>query len=165
MRLKGSTGLLAVLAAVTVMAGSPAPAAAENPNLTASDRGPCRDPWINYAYRTQHNRSPVGQGDAGECNIYLYAAGRWQNYDELRNSVNSWVRTTSNAGQAMKSVGSVFTLVDRKSGGQLRAVVRALDKAGVGRMFDMMGQAVRSFGLMSTDRQTDLGGGTTLIVR
>jgi hypothetical protein len=107
----------------------------------------------------------VGQGDAGECNIYLYSAGRWQNYDELRNSVNSWVRTTSNAGQAMKSVGSVFTLVDRKSGGQLRAVVRALDKAGVGRMFDMMGQAVRTFGLMSTDRQTDLGGGTTLIVR
>jgi hypothetical protein len=134
---------------------------AENPNLTQADRGPCRDPWINYAYRTQWNRQPVGAGDAGECVIYLYVGGHWQNYDQLRDGVGRFVRATQNAGQYMQGFGGVFRLVSRQTGGVFNALIRA-----GAQVYNMMGQPQppNNYSLQGAGRQQDLGGGSVLIV-
>ena len=150
----------AALAAVALASVITAvPAAAETPNVTAADRGPCRDPWINYAYRTQFSRQPVGQGDAGECNIYLYAGGAWQNYDQLRDGVKSFVSATANAGASVQSVGSIFQLVNRATGGRLNVLVRTASRG----MFDLNGAPKKTYRLLTTDRQVDLGNGSTLV--
>jgi hypothetical protein len=151
---RAALGALAVVSMATAL-----PAAAETPSVTAADRGPCRDPWINYAYRTQFSRQPVGRGDAGECSIYLYAGGAWQNYDQLRDGVKSFVGATSNAGASIQSVGSIFQFVNRATGGRLNVFIRTAS----GGLFDVNGAPKKTYRLLATDKQVDLGNGSTLI--
>lgn len=161
MKMRVSKAVVGAVAVAGMLSAFPVTAIAETPNLTAADRrGPCRDPWINYAYRTQIKRTPVGRADAGECNIYLYAGGAWQNYDQLRDGVNSFVRGTSNVGATVQAVGALFAFVNRATGGRLDVIIRTATKG----MFDINGSPRKTYRLLSTDRQVDLGGGSTLIV-
>jgi hypothetical protein len=121
--------------------------------------GPCRDPWINYAYRTQFKRQPVGRGDAGECSIYLYAGGAWQNYDQLRDSVRGFVQATSNVGASVQAFSGLFAFVNRATGGKVDVLIRS----ATGGMFDVNGQPKRTYRLLSADRQVNLGA-TTLYI-
>lgn len=79
-RILAGAGVLAVaLAAV----GDTTAAAQQNPTVGAADRSPCRDPWINIAYRRFQRRAPRGSGERGECNIHLYGGGSWNSFAQL----------------------------------------------------------------------------------
>ncbi|MDZ8084798.1 MAG: hypothetical protein RMY16_04250 [Nostoc sp. DedQUE12b] len=49
--------------------------------------GVCNDPWVTGAVSQVAKRSPLGQGNRGECNIRLYGNGRWSNFPDLLNKV------------------------------------------------------------------------------
>lgn len=156
--------ILSACIAGSTLAAMAVPAAAETPNLTAADRAPCRDPWINYAYRTQFNRQPIGRADMGECTIQLYASGKWNSYDELRNSVVSFQRGLQSNGLNVQLLNGVYQVM--KSAGIANVLFQFFDRSGVGRMINVMGQAINSgYSLQSTDKRVDLGGGTTMIIR
>lgn len=153
---------LAVLSSVAVVGLmlTSAPAAAEMPALQAGDNSPCTDPWINYAYRTQINRKPIGTGGAGECNIYLYNGGAWQNYDQLRDGVQRFANLTKAAGLIVRGLGPFFAIVNKVTGGKLNAAIRN----GSGKVFDINGQPQGGYRLLANAKQMDLGQGSTLIV-
>lgn len=148
-------------AVALIVAGAAAPALAEVPNLTAGDRaGPCRDPWLNYAYRTTVHRAPVGSGDKGECLIYLYAAGRWQNYDQLRDGVSQFVNTTANAGMVVQQLSGLFSFVNRVTGGRLNALIETT----AGQVVDLQGAPRPKYHLLEVKKRVLLSAGTTIVV-
>ena len=70
----------------------------------------CRDPWINQAYR-ELGRTPVGQGEAGVCNIKLYNNGTWGAYPELKGYVQQYINSGITTGYLMLPNGnSAFAL-------------------------------------------------------
>ncbi len=154
------TLIAAALLATSLSVSVGGVALAQNPVTTAADRGPCRDPWINYAYRVNHKRQPVGRADMGECNIYLYAGGAWQNYGQLSAAVDGFVGATGNAGAAVQAFGNVFSLVDKLTGGRLRMQVKTATK-----QLDINGTPVYS--LLSTAdgaKSYAPSSGTTLLI-
>lgn len=113
---------LPLFAAAIFLTAFSATANAQNPVLTAEDNGPCRDKWINYAYRTELRRKPVGSGDRGECLIGLYKAGNWRNYAELKDAVRSWDTTRRARSLIVKLVNAKYVLA--RSGREVIAYVR-----------------------------------------
>lgn len=72
-----------LMGTVTVLTGE---ARQYTPSQADSDnyRGkPCKDPWINIAYRLADNSSPQGVGTRGACDINRYNRGSWPNYQVL----------------------------------------------------------------------------------
>lgn len=69
-----------VAVAVTGTAGDAAAA-------SANEQGPCRDPWINRAFREVTGRRPSGSGDSGECAPGNYGRGQWSSYEDLQNKI------------------------------------------------------------------------------
>jgi len=65
----------------------------------------CRDPWINQAYR-ELGKTPVGQGEAGQCNIKLYNNGTWGPYSELKGYVQQFLGSGITTGYAMLPNGN-----------------------------------------------------------
>ena len=158
-----------VFAVVAVAAVSVFPTAAEaqQPDLKVKHMGPCRDPWINYAYMERLGRNPIGkknpaangaQNDFGECNCNLYAGCNWSSYQQLEQGVVAWNGYTKRARVAAKNVGGVFKLIDNLGQG---TPVNAVIRNASGGIFDFMGNALRSYGLMSANAET-LGNGTTI---
>ena len=157
------------LASILLMFFVLAPSAnAQYPPKTAADDGPCRDPYINYAFRTELNRKPIGRGNAGECNIYLYKAGSWNNYTELRSAVKSYDAARQRLGISVSFMNGVYKMV--KQNKQLEAQLRAV--AGpITKVFDLMGNMINQFktgqySLQAADgEKVDLGGGSTLVIK
>lgn len=54
--------------------------------------GVCRDPWVTRAVNEVTGRTPKGYGELGECNMYLYGKGSWQNYPDLLTKVRTRLR-------------------------------------------------------------------------
>ncbi|CAA9291159.1 MAG: hypothetical protein AVDCRST_MAG77-4741 [uncultured Chloroflexi bacterium] len=52
------------------------------PAVMSQPVGPCRELWINWAFKDVFGRDPVGAGDVGECNPQRYG-GQWASFDEL----------------------------------------------------------------------------------
>ena len=52
-------------------------------------KGPCRDPWISWAYQdaSGSGTEAMGFGDFAQCNPKWYNNGSWNNYTELYNAV------------------------------------------------------------------------------
>ncbi len=75
----------------------------------------CRDPWINQAYR-ELGRTPVGQGEAGVCNIKLYNNGTWGAYPELKGYVQQFLASGIKVGYAMVDGGNSVMAVRTTDG-------------------------------------------------
>jgi hypothetical protein len=143
-------------------------AMAQTPNLNSQDNGPCTDKWINYAYRTELNRAPVGRGGAGECNIYLYKAGSWNNYGELRSAVVTWNAIRQRSGIDIRTVNSVYKLFkqNRQVEAQLKAVAGSLT-----RILDLMGNVINQYktgdrSLLDTgSERIEIGNGTSVLIK
>jgi hypothetical protein len=54
---------------------------------TDSGYGVCRDPWVTGAIGEVMGRPPYGSGEDGECNIYRYGDGHWDDYPDLVDKV------------------------------------------------------------------------------
>lgn len=63
-------------------------------------RGPCRDPWISWAYLdlTAGIYDAVGFGDYGQCNPKWYNNGSWSSYTDLYNAVKEYRSSLSQNG-------------------------------------------------------------------
>ncbi len=72
----------------------------------------CSDPWVDSAIRQakQNMSLPMGCGNCGECNIYLYNGGHWTSYSQLTGYVNSFFRTLGNNRLEFKFNGRTFLL-------------------------------------------------------
>lgn len=79
----------------------------------------CRDPWIGQIYQQLYNRKPVGQGNVGECNIYLYNNGSWGSRDELMGYIKQVQQTGLRVGVAPLGANTVMAVAQ---GNQIFAV-------------------------------------------
>lgn len=86
----------------------------------------CRDPWINDIYQQVYNRRPVGQGEAGECNIHLYNNGTWGSRDELLGYIKQVQQSGLRVGVAPLGSNMVMAVAQ---GNQIFAV-SVLDAGG-----------------------------------
>jgi hypothetical protein len=141
---------------------------AQTPVLTPQDNGPCTDKWINYAYRTELRRTPVGRAGGGECNIYLYKAGSWNNYGELKNAVNGWNGIRQRTGLDVKNVNAVYKLVRRNQ--TLNATLKSV-VGPVSKVVDIMGNILSQFrtGAYSVQdagtERIDIGSGSSVLIK
>jgi hypothetical protein len=157
--------VLALFAVVgVVVAGD---AAAQTPALKVKHYGPCRDPWINYAYMEKVGRNPIGaknpsanhaKNDFGECNCNLYAGCAWNSYQQLETGVVSWNNYTRQGRVIVRQVGNAFQIF--KGNSPATAVIRN----AAGQMFDIMGKMLGGYSLMSANAQ-DLGNGTKVEIK
>jgi hypothetical protein len=141
---------------------------AQTPVLTPQDNGPCTDKWINYAYRTELRRTPVGRARGGECNIYLYKAGSWNNYGELKNAVIGWNGIRQRSGFDVKNVDGIYKIIRRNR--TLDATLKAV--AGpVTKVVDLMGTILAQFNtgqrslLDAGSERIDIGSGSSVLIR
>ncbi|QKG55702.1 hypothetical protein GKZ68_03025 [Hymenobacter sp. BRD128] len=86
----------------------------------------CRDPWIGQLYQQLYNRQPVGQGEAGECNIHLYNNGTWGSRDELMGYIKQVQQSGLRVGVAPLGSNTVMAVAQ---GNQIFAV-SVLDAGG-----------------------------------
>lgn len=142
---------------------------AQSPQLQVKHQGPCRDPWINYAYAEKVGRSPVGaknpQGthakqDLGECNCNLYAGCAWVSYSQLEQGVVSWNNYTREAHVVARNSGGVFRLVRLTDNATVGTVIRNT----AGQLYDFMGVPLGGHVLLSSNTK-DLGNGTKIELR
>lgn len=77
---------------------------------------PCRDPWINLAFRDSGGGQPVGAGDLGECNPALYNGGSWNSYQQLVNAVRTARQSLANQGLAWKYLKNMDNPNDIRAG-------------------------------------------------
>lgn len=141
---------------------------AQTPTLTPQDNGPCNDKWINYAYRTELKRVPVGRGGAGECNIYLYHAGSWNNYGELKNAVVMWNGIRQRTGIDVRTVNAVYKIFrqNRQLETQLKAVAGPIT-----RILDLMGNVLSQYktgdrSLMDVgSERIEIGNGSSVLIK
>ncbi len=63
-------------------------------------QGPCRDPWISWAYidASAGTAAATGFGDTAQCNPRWYNNGSWSSYIELYNAVRDYRNSLYNAG-------------------------------------------------------------------
>jgi hypothetical protein len=141
---------------------------AQTPVLTPQDNGPCTDKWINYAYRTELRRAPVGRAGGGECNIYLYKAGRWNNYSELKSGVIAWNGIRQRSGIDVRTVNAVYKLFRQNRA--LEATLKAVS-GPISKVVDLMGNVLSQFNTgqrslldVGTER-IDIGNGSTVLIK
>lgn len=58
--------------------------------VQAAQAGSCRDPWVTQAITEVTGRQPNGNYESGECNIYNFNGGSWNNYTELKRYVRGY---------------------------------------------------------------------------
>lgn len=56
---------------------------AVNKSVNSYTEGVCRDPWITRAVSQVMKRPPKGKGELGECDMYYYGGGSWNDYNQL----------------------------------------------------------------------------------
>lgn len=120
---------LAFLTLCAALCLSAAAQAQGNPSQQDTERyrgKPCRDPWINLAFRDSGGAQPVGAGDLGECSPALYNGGSWSSYAELLGAVRGARSAVAGQGLAWKFVQNADNKSDVRvgliSGGNVIAV-------------------------------------------
>ncbi len=89
--------------AALLLTGAPALAQMQ-PTQAQTDQmrrqGPCRDPWISWAYvdASSGTEDAKGFSDAAQCNPRWYNNGSWSSYTELYNAVKDYRNSLYNAG-------------------------------------------------------------------
>lgn len=85
--------------------------------------GECKDPWVTKAVKEVLKRSPMGEGNSGECNIQKYGNGRWSSYNDLVAKVRA-ANGIGIAGAATKPGGGqnlAGNMVNRNGAGVVSA--------------------------------------------